>query len=87
MSLLHDEALAIVSNCGLLDKLISEVTTGDILTQLNALEMLTTLAVNPAGLALLQQGGVVNKFQYLLSLTETDPLAALLLPGKTFLFI
>ena len=72
----------LVSNCGLMNKLISEVTnTGDVLTQLNGIEMITKLALRPHGRALLKEKGVFDKFQYMLSLTETDPLANMLLPG------
>ncbi|KAK4325454.1 hypothetical protein Pmani_003981 [Petrolisthes manimaculis] len=79
--LLGETALSVASNSGLLDRLIAEVTTGDILTQLNALELLTPLALNPGGMSLLDRGGVIAKLQYLLSLAETDPMAALLMPG------
>lgn len=74
-------SLGVVSNSGLLDRLTTEVTTGDVLTQLNALELMTPLALDPSGMALLDQGGVIAKLQYLLSLAETDPMAALLMPG------
>ncbi|CAL4100097.1 unnamed protein product, partial [Meganyctiphanes norvegica] len=80
--LVGDEALGVVSNCGLLERLVAEVTvTGDILTQLNALELLVPLATSPSGLRLLNEGGVIAKLQYLLSLAETDPMATMLLPG------
>ncbi|XP_069192403.1 26S proteasome non-ATPase regulatory subunit 5 isoform X2 [Procambarus clarkii] len=79
--LLGDMSLGVVSNSGLLDRLTEEVTTGDVLTQLNALELLTPLALNSSGMALLDQGGVIAKLQYLLSLAERDPMAALLMPG------
>lgn len=81
MCLLGDTSLSVVSNSGLLDCLTTEVTTGDVLTQLNALELLTPLALNPSGMVLLIQGGVIAKLQYLLSLAEKDPMAALLMPG------
>ncbi|KAG7174937.1 26S proteasome non-ATPase regulatory subunit 5-like [Homarus americanus] len=79
--LLGDMSLGVVSNSGLLDRLTGEVTTGDILTQLNALELLTPLVLNPSGMVLLDRGGVIAKLQYLLSLAETDPMTALLMPG------
>lgn len=79
--LLGERQLSVVSNSGLLDRLVAEVTKGDILVQLNALEMLTPLALNPSGMSLLDSGGVIAKLQYLLSLAETDPMAALLMPG------
>ncbi|KAK7069182.1 hypothetical protein SK128_018717 [Halocaridina rubra] len=81
VSLLGDMALGMVSNSGLLDSLTAEVTTGDILTQLNALELLTPLALSRGGMNLLLEAGVISKLQYLLSLAETDPMAALLMPG------
>nr|XP_053633045.1 26S proteasome non-ATPase regulatory subunit 5-like [Cherax quadricarinatus] len=79
--LLGDTSMGLVSNLGLLERLAVEVTTGDVLTQLNALELLTTLALNPSGMVLLDRVGVIAKLQYLLSLAETDPMAALLMPG------
>lgn len=85
--LLGDLAMSTVSNSGLLDQLTAEVTTGDVLTQLNALELLTTLVVSRDGMALLHRAGVVAKLQYLLSLAENDPMAALLMPGEKFVFI
>ena len=82
ISLLGDVALGMVSSSGMLDRLTAEVTTGDVLTQLNALELLIPLAVSHSGMNLLVEGGVISKLQYLLSLAETDPMAALLMPGK-----
>lgn len=79
--LVGETPLSVVSNSGLLDRLVAEVTKGDILLQLNALEILTPLALNPSGMNLLDSGGVIAKLQYLLSLAETDPMAALLMPG------
>lgn len=79
--LLGEKQLSVVSNSGLLDRLVAEVTTGDILVQMNALEMLTPLALNPSGMSLLDSNGVIAKLQYLLSLAETDPMATLLMPG------
>ncbi|XP_071538494.1 26S proteasome non-ATPase regulatory subunit 5 [Panulirus ornatus] len=84
--LLGNMSLGVVSNSGLLDRLTTEVTTGDVLTQLNALELITPLALDPNGMTLLDQGGVIAKLQYLLSLAETDPMAALLMPGLVKFF-
>lgn len=86
ISLLGDMALGMVSNSGLLDRLTAEVTTGDVLTQLNALELLTPLALSRSGMHLLIEGGVIAKLQYLLSLAETDPMTALLMPGLVKFF-
>ncbi|XP_064091140.1 26S proteasome non-ATPase regulatory subunit 5-like [Macrobrachium nipponense] len=86
ISLLGDMALGMVSNSGLLDRLTAEVTTGDVLTQLNALELLIPLAQSPSGMKHLLEGGVISKLQYLLSLAEADPMAAMLMPGLVKFF-
>ncbi|XP_076044266.1 26S proteasome non-ATPase regulatory subunit 5 isoform X3 [Oratosquilla oratoria] len=81
ISVISPEALQVVAKTGLLEKLINEVTRGDILTQLNALELLIPLVLTEHGLALLHESGVVSKLQYLLSLAHSDPMASLLVPG------
>lgn len=66
---------------GLVDRLLSEVTTGDGLTQLTALQLLTPLAMSPGGRALLDEKGVTARLMYLLSLAQSDPIARLLTHG------
>ncbi|XP_050697045.1 26S proteasome non-ATPase regulatory subunit 5-like [Eriocheir sinensis] len=81
VSLLGPAALNAAVSSGLVDRLLSEVTTGDGLTQLTALQLLTPLALSPGGRALLDEKGVTSKLMYLLSLAQSDPIARLLTHG------
>lgn len=88
VGLLGPAALNAAVTTGLLDRLLSEVTTGDGLTQLTALQVLTPLAMSPGGRTLLDEKGVTARLMYLLSLAKSDPIARLLThggsrPGKT----
>jgi len=67
---------------GLLSALIAELHSSDLLLQMNALELLTKLALCEHGLQYLQQHGVLTALaKKMTSLTE-DPLASLTLPGE-----
>ena len=82
MSIAKASSLNHISSSGFLQLLVNEITTGDILTQLNALEILSQLAMCDHGLRFLQEAGIVDKLSYLLSSAQTDPMAAVILPGK-----
>ncbi|MPC64486.1 26S proteasome non-ATPase regulatory subunit 5 [Portunus trituberculatus] len=82
VGLLGSAALSVAVNTGLLDRLLSEVTTGDGLTQLTALQLLIPLALTPGGRALLDERGVTARLMYLLSLAKSDPIARLLTHGS-----
>lgn len=71
---------------GVLNQLLNEVSGGDILVQLNALELLAQMAAHPRGLNYLKMDGIVSKLSYLLSTAKTDQMAAILLPGIIFHF-
>lgn len=81
VGLLGPAALSAAVTTGLLDRLLSEVTTGDGLTQLTALQVLTPLAMSPGGRTLLDEKGVTARLMYLLSLAKSDPIARLLTHG------
>lgn len=81
VSLLGPAALNAAMSSGLLDRLLSEVTTGDGLTQLTALQLLTPLAMSPGGRALLDEKGVTARLMYLLSMAQSDPVARMLTHG------
>jgi hypothetical protein len=68
---------------GLLLALIAELHGSDILLQMNALELLTKLALCEHGLQYLQQHGVLNALANKVTAVSEDPLASLTLPGKT----
>ena len=66
----------------LIRSLLDEVTsTADILVQLNALELLTTLVSCQHGRDYLQERGTIAKLACQLDQATADPLASLLVPG------
>ncbi|KAL7642080.1 UNVERIFIED_CONTAM: hypothetical protein RMT77_007954 [Armadillidium vulgare] len=79
--LLSDDSLQLMLSSGVLNQLLNEVSGGDILVQLNALELLAQMAAHPRGLNYLKMDGIVSKLSYLLSTAKTDQMAAILLPG------
>ncbi|KAB7502728.1 26S proteasome non-ATPase regulatory subunit 5 [Armadillidium nasatum] len=78
--LLSDDSLQLMLSSGVLNQLLNEVSGGDILVQLNALELLAQMAAHPRGLNYLKMDGIVSKLSYLLSTAKTDQMAAILLP-------
>ena len=74
--------LLFVAEKGLLQQFLNELHKDDILLQLNCLELLSDLAVTEHGLLYLDQEGVVGKLETLMQMTENDPLASFLIPGK-----
>ena len=77
-----DAALQAAHDSGLLPALIAELDNSDILLQMNALELLTKLAVFENGLQYLRQHGVVTALANRMTALSEDPLASLSLPGK-----
>ncbi|KAJ4429250.1 hypothetical protein ANN_26253 [Periplaneta americana] len=67
---------------GLLPALIAELSGEDVLLQMNALELLTKLALCEHGLQYLQQQGVLNALANRATTINDDPLASLTLPGE-----
>jgi 26S proteasome non-ATPase regulatory subunit 5 len=65
----------------LINSLLAEVSTGDILVQLNALELITTLASCQHGRDYLERQGIIQKLAGNLDEATADPLASLLVPG------
>lgn len=76
-----DAALQAAHDSGLLPALIAELDNSDILLQMNALELLTKLAVFESGLQYLRQHGVVTALANRMTAISEDPLASLSLPG------
>ena len=76
-----DAALHAAHDSGLLPALIAELDNSDILLQMNALELLTKLAVFESGLQYLRQHGVVTALANRVTAISEDPLASLSLPG------
>ena len=79
---LWQTGLLFVAEKGLLQQFLNELHKDDILLQLNCLELLSDLAVTEHGLLYLDQEGVVGKLETLMQMTENDPLASFLIPGK-----
>jgi len=76
------EALQCLVSVGLMSRLLAELDTDDdILTQLNCLELLTTLMTVKHGRQYLQQCGRLEQLEDKLVNTSSDPLSHLLLPG------
>jgi hypothetical protein len=74
-------ALQAAHDSGLLPALIAELDNSDILLQMNALELLTKLAVFESGLQYLRQHGIVTALANRVTAVSEDPLASLSLPG------
>ncbi|XP_012062164.1 PREDICTED: 26S proteasome non-ATPase regulatory subunit 5 [Atta cephalotes] len=75
------EALEVSAQSGFLNSLINILENEDILLQLNALEILTQLAVFEEGLSYLEQQEVLSKLVQKISQVNENPLSNLLIPG------
>jgi len=75
------DSLQCLINCGLMSRLLTELDTDDVLTQLNCLELLTVLISVRHGRLYLQTSGTLERLEDKLVNTSSDPLAELLLPG------
>lgn len=76
-----EEKLLFCHDNQLIHSLLAEVSTGDILVQLNALELLTTLVSCQHGRDYLEKQGTIQKLASSLDEATADPLASLLVPG------
>jgi Proteasome non-ATPase 26S subunit len=74
--------MQVVNQCGLLPKFLGELDTDDVLTRLNCLELLSTIAVTAHGCSFLQQQGIMQKLDNFIGNMECDPFGELLLPGR-----
>jgi hypothetical protein len=66
---------------GLLPALIAELYNSDILLQMNALQLVTNLALFENGLQYLRRHAVLDALAKKVSSISEDPLASLVLPG------
>ena len=76
-----EEKLTFCEENQLIHSLLEEVSTGDILVQLNALELVTTLGSCQHGRDFLDRRGTIQKLASNLDGATADPLASLLVPG------
>ena len=76
-----ESSLAFCDETQLLQPFLDEVSTGDILVQLNALELLRTLAACQHGRNYLESKGTFQKLAENLNQATADPLASLIVPG------
>lgn len=67
---------------GYIDHMISELSTDDILYQLNILELLSRFAVKPYGIHYLVKEGGLDKTASLIGDVQRNPLSGLMLPGN-----
>lgn len=81
ISVASKEGLQACEDAGFLNSLLSLLTDNEVLIQLNALELLTKLALNPEGLNYLERNQVLAKLSERISQAGEDPLSALLIPG------
>ncbi|GFO49594.1 26S proteasome non-ATPase regulatory subunit 5 [Plakobranchus ocellatus] len=78
----NSEALTSCVESGLLQQLVNEVARDDdILVQLNAIELLSDLAMTQHGLQFLDQHGIVGKLETMMAELGQNPMAGLILPG------
>ena len=83
MSRQNPEALTACAHSGLLRQLVNEAgRDDDVLVQLNAIELLSDLATSPHGLQYLDEEGIVEKLEVMMTELAQNPLAGLILPGK-----
>jgi len=75
------ESLQWLISSGLMSRLLTELDTDDVLTQLNCLELLTVLMSVRHGRQYLQMSGTLERLEDKLVNTSSDPLTELLLPG------
>jgi 26S proteasome non-ATPase regulatory subunit 5 len=75
------EKLTFCEEKELINSLLTEVSTGDILVQLNAIELITTIASCQHGRDYLERQGIIQKLAGNLDEATADPLASLLVPG------
>lgn len=71
---------------GLINALIAELNTDDVLLKLNVIELLSTLAASNHGLIYLQGEKIIDKLHIQLATINEDPLGNLIAPGKIFLY-
>ncbi|CAG5116735.1 unnamed protein product [Candidula unifasciata] len=86
LSAISPQALEATVQSGLLKQLVNETQADDILVQLNAIEMVSDLALSPHGLAFLDQEGVVGRLEEMMTHLSDNPLSGLLLPGLVKFF-
>jgi len=79
-------ALDFCALSGFLDDLLADLDGNDVLEQLNCVSLLGDLSAFQHGLEYLERIGTVAKMEALLSQTDVDPMASLLLPGITKFF-
>lgn len=75
------EALEVTAQSGFLNSLINVLENDDILLQLNALEILTQLAIFEEGLSYLEQQEVLSKLVQKIAQANENHLSNLLIPG------
>ncbi|XP_078605208.1 26S proteasome non-ATPase regulatory subunit 5-like [Branchiostoma floridae x Branchiostoma japonicum] len=74
-------ALQYCSDSGLLTQLTGELSGGDVLVQVNCIDMLSSLAQSTHGLNWLEQQGVVGKLETMLTAADSDPMSSFYIPG------
>jgi len=81
IAIISEEALDFCAMSGFLDDLLKDLDESDVLAQLNCVSLLGDLSGVQHGLLYLERIGAVAKMESLMTLTETDTMASLLLPG------
>ncbi|XP_055897800.1 26S proteasome non-ATPase regulatory subunit 5-like [Biomphalaria glabrata] len=81
LSKAYPSALEASVATGLIQQIVNEVQSEDILVQLNAIEMVSDLALSPHGLIFLDQQGVLSRLEEMMVGLNNNPMMGLLLPG------
>lgn len=75
------DLLELASSLGYYNFLLAEINSGDILYQVNIMELLSRLAATPHGIYFLVNLGTLDRIAESISLLKDNPAASLLLPG------
>ncbi|XP_046472057.1 26S proteasome non-ATPase regulatory subunit 5 [Neodiprion pinetum] len=75
------EGFKACEDAGFLNRLVALISDNETLSQLNALELLTKLALSAEGLAYLERRHVLKHLAFKVARAEQDPLTSLLVPG------
>lgn len=76
------ELFKLCNDNGYIDHMVSQLETDDVLYQLNILELMSRLAIKPHGIGYLVKQGALKKITDLIAGIPSNPLGALLTPGR-----
>lgn len=81
-----EENLAIIKSTGLLNEILVEINSRDVLLRMNIVELLSQLGSSKHGLSFLEENKILSKLFAIIE-NEDDPLSCQLCePGNTLLY-